>query len=320
MSSMPESDRTNFGRMRLWGELGNGVASSIMMSVVSRESYGFEVSCGGMQFYHLIQRVLSLNWLWTIQFLFSVHAISSCTALACLVLFVPEGSSMPADRHAIESERPQSSFEWKEKLLVIITDIQILTLFSLVVLMGYTLGFIENFCYINIRQIYKDHGQLGIVGRDVSICRIFLSIGGILSWFYAGSWGKRFGTGLVMCAAVSCLPFCFFLYAGVTSELNFWTKAGFFLAESIRSGVYAALWSTATVRLNELSPPHMKSTMQSMMESTYRGFGHTSGAFFGGVLCRKYSVMSEAFMVAGKGLLSFLVVVGTAMYIFPEKS
>lgn len=317
---MPESDRTNFGRMRLWGELGNGVASSIMMSVVSRESYGFEVSCGGMQFYHLTQSELSQTRLWVVKFLFSVHAISSFIALACLILFVPEGSSLPADRRAKESERPQSSFEWKEKLLVIITDIQILTLFSLVVVMGYTLGFIENFCYINIRQIYKDHGQLEIVGRDISICRIFLSIGGILSWFFAGSWGKRFGTGLVMCAAVACLPFCFFLYAGVTAELNYWTKAGFFLAESIRSGVYAALWSTATVRLNELSPPHMKSTMQSMMESTYRGFGHTSGAFFGGVLCKKYSVMSEAFMVAGKGLLSFLVVVGTAMYVFPEKS
>eukprot|EP00804_Cyclotella_cryptica_P017414 CCRYP_016638-RB/>CCRYP_016638-RB protein AED:0.07 eAED:0.07 QI:634/1/1/1/0.6/0.66/6/48/317 len=294
VSSMPESDRTNFGRMRLWGELGNGVASSVMMSVISNESYGFE-------------------------FLFSVHAISSFIALACLILFVPEGSPTPVDRRAKESDTQQKPPEWNERLRVIIGDVQILTLFSLVVLMGYTLGFIENFCYMNMRQIYKDNGQLEIVGRDVSICRIFLSIGGILSWFFAGSWGKRFGTDVVMCAAVCCLPFCFFLYAGVTAELNYWTKAGFFMAESIRSGVYAALWSTATVRLNELSPPHMKSTMQSMMESTYRGFGHTSGAFFGGLLCKKYAVMSEAFTVAGRGLISFLVLVGTAMYVFPDR-
>lgn len=44
VSSMPEHERTNFGRVRLWGELGNGVASSIMMTLANSENYGFEVS------------------------------------------------------------------------------------------------------------------------------------------------------------------------------------------------------------------------------------------------------------------------------------
>jgi hypothetical protein len=55
------------------------------------------------------------------------------------------------------------------------------------------------------------------------------------------------------------------------------------------------------------------------MESTYRGFGHTSGAFFGGILCKKYGDMSEAFIVAGKGLLSFLIAAGTMFYTLPQK-
>lgn len=47
---MPEHERTNFGRVRLWGELGNGVSSSIMMTVINSESYGFEVSKPGVEF------------------------------------------------------------------------------------------------------------------------------------------------------------------------------------------------------------------------------------------------------------------------------
>ena len=44
VSSMPEHERSNFGRVRLWGELGNGVSSSIMMSLINSDRYGFGVS------------------------------------------------------------------------------------------------------------------------------------------------------------------------------------------------------------------------------------------------------------------------------------
>lgn len=253
------------------------------------------------------------------QSLFIVHAITSALGFICLLSFVPEGS--PIQRVQEENKnkaiKQNTSVKWKDGFRLIISDIQILGLFSLVILMGYTLGFVENFCYMNMRQIYERNGQP--IGKDMTICRMCVTIGGIISWFFAGSWGKRFGTEIVMFASVCCLPFCLFLYGGVTSELNNWTKAGFFLAESIRSGVYASLWSTATVRLNKLSPLNMKSTMQSLMESTYRGFGHTSGAFFGGILCKKYGDMSEAFIVAGKGLLSFLIAAGTMFYTLPQK-
>lgn len=233
---------------------------------------------------------------------------------------MPEGSNTAAqkeDKHNKSIETAQKSVDWKDGVRLILGNVQILGLFSLVILMGYTLGFVENFCYINMRQIYERNGQS--IGRDMTICRIFLSVGGIISWFFAGSWGKKFGSEVVMFTAVLCLPICLFLYGGVSSELNDWTKAGFFLAESIRSGVYAALWSNATVQLNRLCPLNMKSTMQSLMESTYRGFGHTSGAFFGGILCKRYDDMSEAFVVAGKGLLSFLIAVGTMFFGLPQK-
>jgi len=235
----------------------------------------------------------------------------------CLLSFVPE---KPPKRvaHKMEDTKTIQSLSWKETIGVVAADARILGLFSLVIVMGYTMGFVENFCYINMRQIYEKHGQS--IGRDITICRVFLSIGGIISWFFSGSLGKRFGPDNIMLIAIFCLPFSLWLYSGgvAPEELNTWTTTGFFLAESIRSGVYATLWSTATVRLNELCPKS-QATMQSLMESTYRGIGHTSGAFFGGILCKKYGTISEAFLVAGKGLLTFLLAITTMFYTLSNK-
>ena len=246
----------------------------------------------------------------------------------------------------LQAQISHSTIDWKDGLRVVLGHVQILSIFGLVAVTGYSLGFLENFCYINIRELYKQHGQTDVAARDVSLCRLFYSFGGVLSWWYSGSWNSRLGADVVMWTAVGCLPLCFFLYAGIGSGLDRWTKFGFFLSESLRSGIFAALWSTATVRLNKLSPSHMKTMMvrliiacgrylryyrfnivasllwndqQSLMESTYRGVGHTSGSYFGGILCKKYDDMPTAFIVSGKSLLSFLCIVGTICFMSPKK-
>jgi len=291
VSSMPEKDKANFGKMRLWGELGNGVASTIMMRLINDDRFGF-------------------------KYLFLVHGFASAIALIFLIYSIPEDTTTPKSTTHKDSTKQQlkdtkHTITWKDGLLVMLSDIQILSLFSLIIVTGFSMGFLENFCYINIRQLYKAHGKTDVVGRDVSLCRVFFSLGGVLTWWCSGSWTKRFGSDMVMVAAVCCLPFCFFLYSGIGSDFTGWTTAGIWIAESVRSGIYAALWSTATVRMNKLSPSHMKSIMQTMMESTYRGIGHTSGSFVGGIMCKKYDDISVAFTAAGKGLLSFLCIVGT---------
>lgn len=44
VSTLNEHDKLNFGKLRLWGELGNGVASSLMMYIVNKTERGFDVS------------------------------------------------------------------------------------------------------------------------------------------------------------------------------------------------------------------------------------------------------------------------------------
>lgn len=44
VSTLPENEKRNFGKVRLWGEIGNGVSSSTMMYVVNKFDHGFDVS------------------------------------------------------------------------------------------------------------------------------------------------------------------------------------------------------------------------------------------------------------------------------------
>ena len=146
-----------------------------------------------------------------------------------------------------------------------------------------------------------------MAGRDIGFYRICYSIGGALTWWYAGSLSRKLGSDVVMLISVGCVPLCFFGYAGIGSGMDIYTKLGIAMAEALRSGIFAALWSNATVRVNKLSPPHVSAIMQTMMEGAYRGIGHTSGSYLGGMLCRTLDIQS-AFLVVGKGLVSFFCV------------
>ena len=83
VSSMPESDRANFGRVRLFGELGNGVTSSIMMSVINNDNYGFEVSTKEAQMIFLFSRQASFI---LIHFFCEVYIHGACNSLLSCVL------------------------------------------------------------------------------------------------------------------------------------------------------------------------------------------------------------------------------------------
>jgi len=285
--------------------------------------------------------------------MFLLHAISSVIALLCMMLCVPTSTTATTTVAAaatttttteittttnngqsisnIETnetsqqqqqqqqqqqhhQQQQQQHDWKEGLHVIINDAQLLIVFGLVATAGLCLAILENFCYINIKQLYTYHDALEVVGRDMSIYRLFTSAGGTLAWWYSGYLGKRLGTNVVMYTSICSLPICFYLYAGGaggdgTSIIHWYTKLGFIIAEMIRSGIFAILWSTATVRVNRLCPSHVSSMVQTMLEVSYRGIGHTTGSYLGGVLCKAYDI-NTAFIIVGKGLGTFLCVVG----------
>ena len=56
------------------------------------------------------------------------------------------------------------------------------------------------------------------------------------------------------------------------------------------------------------------------MEAIYRGLGHTTGSYFGGMLSQKYGDVSIAFTLVGKSLLSFLCLAGTIGFMSPNNN
>ncbi|KAL3807624.1 LOW QUALITY PROTEIN: hypothetical protein ACHAXA_005254, partial [Cyclostephanos tholiformis] len=202
VSSLGEHDKVNFGRLRLWGELGSGVASSVMINVINRED--------GMGF----------------EYMFLLHAISSVIALISMAYCVPTSATMTTTSTA----KATSTAEMATTTAKAATTTE---------------------------RMYAEHGMTDVAGRDIGLYRVFHSLGGTLAWWYSGSLGGIFGTDAVMFASVCCLPLCFYLYAGVGTGLDLLTKLGFLTAEAIRSGIFAILWSTATVRVNRSSPSNL---------------------------------------------------------------
>lgn len=251
------------------------------------------------------------------EYMFVVHLASSVVALIFMLYCVPTSSyNCSAVMKENNPSQTAQHVDWKEGLRVIFSDIQILSVFGLVAITGYSMAILENFCYINIRTLYSKYETMDAAGRDISLYRVFFSIGGTLTWWFSGSLSTRFGSGAVMFTSVCCLPICFFLYAGLGTELDGLTKLGFLVAEAIRSGIFAALYGTATIQVNRLSPGRAHSVMQTMLEATYRGIGHTSGSYFGGMICQSLDI-SNAFLVVGKGLVSFLCMLGAVGFWMP---
>mmetsp|Transcript_30908 Transcript_30908/g.45480 ORF Transcript_30908/g.45480 Transcript_30908/m.45480 type:complete len:144 (+) Transcript_30908:2-433(+) len=127
----------------------------------------------------------------------------------------------------------------------------------------------------------------------------------MLTWYYSGTWQKKLGPSGVIIASLCCVPLIFFLYAGVGDGLDVRTKIGFAMAEATRSAIFAAMWSSATIRVNIICPPHMTAVLQAIMDASYRGVGSTVGAYVGGTLCKQIGI-ANTFTLIGKGFVSLL--------------
>jgi len=291
VSSLSSKERLNFGKLRLWGELGNGISSTLMMHVSNNDAYGFE---------HL----------------FIVHGVSAAVAVVFMLLCTP------SDQHgqnqtkqmtkAKGSDNNDVIIDWKRSLLDAFTNAEIASILGAVAVTGCTISVLQNFNYINIRMLYKTHGQEDILGKEISMYRIFHTSGGMLTWWYSGTWQKRLGPNGVIIASVCCMPVIFFLYAGVGDGLDKRTKIGFAAAEAMRSATFAALWSSATIRVNMISPPHMTAVLQAIMEASYKGVGSTVGAYFGGAMCKQFGI-ANTFKLIGKCLVSLLCTLGALL-------
>lgn len=255
---------------------------------------------------------VSNNEAYGFEYLFIVHGVSAAVAVVFMLLCTPS-NQYNNQNHTTQTKAKgncnNNNIDWRRSLLDAFRNVEITSILGAVALTGCSIAVLENFNYINIKTVYKANFQEDRLGREISMYRVCHAIGGVMTWWYSGTWQKRLGPNGVLLASVCCIPLIFFLYAGVGDGLDTWTKIGFAAAEAIRSAIFAAMWSSATIRVNSICPSHMTAVLQAIMDASYRGVGSTAGAYVGGVLCKKYGI-ANTFTLIGKGFVSLLCMLG----------
>lgn len=297
ISSLPQNDTSKYARLRLWGQVGTGISSTLMISAVNKSTMGFDL-------------------------IFVVHALVSLPAAGCILLFNPTANAKNVKRESKVSDDTHgiAPITFKEEMKLLLQGGRVLVFLFLVLACGFSLGFMETFTYVNVRQSYSAANSKDILGRDLGICRICLSMGGVSMYWLSGDIKKLLGSERVMFLSVLSLALCFALYANVTGEeINDMTRICLFCGEMLRGAMFAAFWSTATVYAHQISPPGMTSTVLTLTQSLFRGVGHTSGSFLGGQLVSYFGGIASAYSHTGQVLLSIMIVAalydrGTSKY------
>jgi hypothetical protein len=201
-------------------------------------------------------------------------------------------------------------------------DGRFLELFALVLLAGFSFGFIETFHYPAVRAFYRSADEAALLGTDLMLGRICISISAITIYWNSGLIIEACGGRVqVLRGAMLNVAVMYLLYGQVDAVVG-WandyadatggtvtgrTRACFFLAEAVRGGTFALFMSTAVGYAHAISPPPLRATVLQLLEATYRGVGFMSGGILGGRLVAASPSTAHAFRLAGRVAFSLVV-------------
>lgn len=195
-------------------------------------------------------------------------------------------------------------------------DIRFIHLFTLVLVAGFSFGFIETFNYPAIRQFYKTTGNEAVLGRDMMLGRICFSFAGITMYYNSGKILSALGHTAVLHGAMVGLISCYLLYGHVDGPaMTSQARLCYLLGEACRGATFAMFMTTALGYAHKISPPSLKATVLQLVEATYRGLGFMSGGILGGQFIAASPSTAYAFEKAGLISLSlFLVATTTSLW------
>jgi len=206
--------------------------------------------------------------------------------------------------------------------------------------------FMETFAYVCIRQmsvrgqshdqqIPSSHFLLHFLvsldsGTIVALCRLSVSFTGTIMYYYSPA--------IVRSVPIYRLALISLFFCGVCCTL-YGSSSPFaivfaILAEAIRGGMYAILWSACTYHVqsskfaNSLfrddsatgSKCNHISTLQTILEAVYKGFGHSLGGIYGGKFVKHIGSLPQSFLFVGEGVLTLSVGLGLFNELFSYAS
>jgi len=311
-----EEDRHQFGRMRLWGQLGFGAGSSLVGSLLSAfpadsntgqttsapviSSDAVETASLGINKAYsalietargLIEKIRPLKGY---EWAFLTHAVLSIPVFFCMRAFRPEKSISELDvvpENKKNKRQPTNETEEEKKtdikggLRLLGKNSDALIFFFLVFVIGTSSGCIENFAYVRVREV-------GGTGNNMGILRLVSSLAGAPMFWFSGPMTDALGTDVVLALSLLAYVARFFNYAWMSHPYHALP------AEALRGITFAAFWSSGSMYAHKISPPGMKATMLLIMNAMYGGLGQSMGAIIGGKLQSKFGTV-KTFVYSG---------------------
>eukprot|EP00981_Chlorochromonas_danica_P006279 scaffold1348_cov184-Ochromonas_danica.AAC.6 len=274
------SDKTAYGRSRLFGQVGFGIGS------------------------YLVGPVLTQN----LRGIFGVQVLLAIPTALIMSTFDPKPALNSNDddqssSNSVENNIGRHRF-WKKMNILnhlkfsrprpvippppmnvwlalrdVFFDWRVMMFFTIVFIIGVSSGIVENFAYIRLAEVG--------VGRNYGSLVRILGINGVLT--------------------VSLLSYVirFVIYAYIR---NPWHAMP---AELLRGITFALFWSGATYYVYNISPKSLTATMLGLLNGVYGGLGQSLGSLIGGELSRKMGICRAFYSCAAVDLsilATFLVI------------
>jgi MFS family permease len=291
-------DKREYGKQRLWGQFGFGLAGCIVGPLLMSHKFGGYKAA------------------------FYVHALISLPTLMIMRRFNPTPASLPSSpAPALKKDGKKRMVaaagakgtaggaverkpHFKEGLGIVIRNPDALIFFFLVFVIGVSSGIIENFAYKRLREV-------GGEGTVMGVSRFFSSVTGVPMFWFSGHVTKRLSVMGVLILSLCSYMLRFFIYASIT---NPWQGLP---AEALRGFTFAAMWASSTYYTHKISPPGLSATMLGFLNGMYGGLGQSTGALIGGHLSQRYGT-PRTFVLSGLADLVVVGLFGTYWWLHPN--
>lgn len=298
-------DQSSYGRLRLWGQMGFGLGSSMTGWLLSKRpdiAWPDEASFSPAfqetltRYPDLMRRAaVYADKCWQslsgFKLLFLTYVALSVPAFLGIQTF-KRMSHAPSQRPSTTKERSKAVSPKKEEkkstfegLAMLVHNADALLFFFLVFVVGVSSGVIENFAYVRIREV-------GGTGKEMGLSRLVSSLAGAPMFWFSGPLARNLGVDRVLVMTLVSYITRFAIYSVMQHAYQGLP------AEALRGVTFAAFWSSATIYAHKVSPAGLHATMLMMMNAMYGGLGQSLGAIIGGRLQHRFGTIQTFWYAA----------------------
>jgi hypothetical protein len=259
-------DRSEFGKMRLWGLIGAGLGTIMGGYFLEGMPIEVEGAAGDGAILNFLYRVY--NNLVGYRLLFFAHIVLHIPVFVAIRSFQQDQRENTA-RRAKEKAHSAHQLSTGEVLISLLTNRDAIIFFLLVYSMGIAGGISDNFTYARFREV-------GASGKSMGSSRLFSSAIGAVMFWYSGPVSTFLGTESVLLFSLLTVTVRFRLYAVMD---HVWYA---YVGEGLRGFTFGCFWTSATLYCSDLAPEGARSTMLLLLNGAYNGIGRSTGAVLGG--------------------------------------